>query len=188
MYMAPEVVKGETQGRENAMDIWSLGCVILECAKGTRPWHNLDNEWAIMFHIGMAKQTPALPDESQLSPLGIDFIRQCLTIDPEKRPSAVELRQHAWIQALVEELNAANEEEEEAQRLKDEEEAAQEALVDNSRLSVPSHGPRRSSFSLPSVPGVPDHSHPRHEALVADVQYRREGEQIKAMLEPDDGL
>ena len=190
MYMAPEVVKGETQGRENAMDIWSLGCVILECAKGTRPWHNLDNEWAIMFHIGMAKQTPALPDESQLSPLGIDFIRQCLTIDPEKRPSAVELRQHAWIQALVEELNAANEEEEEAQRLMDEEESTDHALVDDARLSVPSgtHGPRRSSFSLSSVPGAPDHSHPRYEALVADVQYRREGEQIKAMLEPDDGL
>ncbi len=72
----------------------------------------------------------------------------------------------------------------------DEEESTDHALVDDARLSVPSgtHGPRRSSFSLSSVPGAPDHSHPRYESLVADVQYRREGEQIKAMLEPDDAL
>lgn len=185
MYMAPEVVKGETEGHESAMDIWSLGCVILECAKGTRPWHNLDNEWAIMFHIGMAQQTPALPDESQLSPLGIDFIRQCLTIDSVKRPSAVELRQHAWIQALVDELNAANEAEEEALA---EQEQEEEGAADDS-LHVPGSGgvigPRRSSFTPANAPGYPDHRHPGHEALVADVQYRREGEQIKAMLEPD---
>ena len=80
MYMAPEVVRGETHGREGAADIWSLGCVVLECAKGTRPWSQLDNEWAIMFHIGMAQQCPALPDETQLSALGIDFIKQCLII------------------------------------------------------------------------------------------------------------
>lgn len=45
MYMSPEVIKGDQKGRRGAMDIWSLGCVILECATGHRPWSNLDNEW-----------------------------------------------------------------------------------------------------------------------------------------------
>lgn len=58
MYMSPEVIKGETRGRRGAMDVWSLGCVVLEFATGRRPWSQLDNEWAIMFHIGMAQQHP----------------------------------------------------------------------------------------------------------------------------------
>jgi mitogen-activated protein kinase kinase kinase len=45
MYMSPEVIKGEEFGRPGAMDIWSLGCVVLECVTGKRPWSNLDNEW-----------------------------------------------------------------------------------------------------------------------------------------------
>lgn len=111
MYMSPEVIKGESRGRRGAMDVWSLGCVVLECATGRRPWSQLDNEWAIMFHIGMAQQHPPLPEAGQLSELGIDFIRQCLIIDPYERPSAAEMREHPWIKNLVEELNAANEDE-----------------------------------------------------------------------------
>lgn len=111
MYMSPEVIKGESRGRRGAMDVWSLGCVVLEFATGRRPWSQLDNEWAIMFHIGMAQQHPPLPEPGQLSELGIEFIRSCLVIDPYDRPSAIELREHPWIQSLIEELNQANEEE-----------------------------------------------------------------------------
>ena len=45
MYMSPEVIRNDKQGRYGAMDIWSLGCVVLECATGQKPWCNLDNEW-----------------------------------------------------------------------------------------------------------------------------------------------
>lgn len=48
MYMSPEVIKGEEFGRPGAMDIWSLGCVVLECVTGKRPWSNLDNEWYVL--------------------------------------------------------------------------------------------------------------------------------------------
>lgn len=76
---------------------FSLGCVLLECSTGKRPWAGLDNEWAIMFHIGIAKEHPPLPDESQLSPEGIDFIRKCLNIDAALRPTAEELFDHSWL-------------------------------------------------------------------------------------------
>ena len=232
MYMSPEVIKGDHDGRLGAMDIWSLGCVILECATGSRPWAHLDNEWAIMFHIGMAQQHPPLPDESQLSPLGIDFIRQCLTIDPSTRPTAVEMRLHPWIRALVDELNADGELDAAAEPGAPEaaEEIAEAAVaaetdaghtdadqdappltpiarrvpepLDLERTPQATPIPPRASVSpavsagssdeeparsaaAKNVPGHPDHRHPGYEALIADKQYRREEEEIKAMLEPD---
>ena len=45
MYMSPEIIKNDKRGRRGAMDIWSLGCVVLEFATGKKPWSNLDNEW-----------------------------------------------------------------------------------------------------------------------------------------------
>lgn len=50
-----------------------------------------------MFHIGVATQHPPLPEPGQLSELGINFIKQCLTIDPTRRPSATELMNHPWM-------------------------------------------------------------------------------------------
>lgn len=63
-----------------------------------------------MFHIGVATQHPPLPEPGQLSSMGIDFIRQCLTIDGVKRPTAGELYDHPWILAFREELAAYEQE------------------------------------------------------------------------------
>lgn len=99
MYMSPEVIRGSSQGRHGAVDIWSLGCVILEMATGRRPWASLDNEWAIMYNIAQGNP-PQLPTKDQLSELGIDFLKKCFERDPAKRASAVELLQHPWIMSL----------------------------------------------------------------------------------------
>lgn len=99
MYMSPEVIKGENPGRAGAVDVWSLGCVILEMATGRRPWASLDNEWAIMYNIAQGNP-PQLPSPDQLSPEGIDFLKKCFIRDPKKRASAAELLQHEWIMAI----------------------------------------------------------------------------------------
>ncbi|CZT09000.1 related to MAP kinase kinase kinase Wis4 [Rhynchosporium agropyri] len=99
MYMSPEVIKGENPGRAGAVDVWSLGCVILEMATGRRPWASLDNEWAIMYNIAQGNP-PQLPAMDQLSPEGIDFLKRCFVRDPKKRASAAELLQHEWIMAI----------------------------------------------------------------------------------------
>ncbi|KAI1243866.1 hypothetical protein MGN70_013733 [Eutypa lata] len=99
MYMSPEVIKGENPGRAGAVDVWSLGCVILEMATGRRPWSNLDNEWAIMYNIAQGNP-PQLPSLDQLSPQGIDFLQRCFARNPKERASAVELLQHEWIMAI----------------------------------------------------------------------------------------
>ncbi|KAK3330196.1 hypothetical protein B0H66DRAFT_49970 [Apodospora peruviana] len=99
MYMSPEVIKGENPGHFGAVDIWSLGCVILEMATGRRPWANLDNEWAIMYNIAQGNP-PQLPTADQLSPQGIDFLKRCFVRDSKKRATAVELLQHEWIMTI----------------------------------------------------------------------------------------
>ncbi|KAF2002782.1 MAP kinase [Amniculicola lignicola CBS 123094] len=104
MYMSPEVIRGDHMGRHGAVDIWSLGCVILEMATGRRPWASLDNEWAIMYNIAQGNP-PQLPTREQLSDQGIDFLDRCFERDPSKRASAVELLQHDWIMTLRAQLS-----------------------------------------------------------------------------------
>ncbi|KAI9844423.1 MAG: Suppressor of Sensor Kinase (SLN1) [Sclerophora amabilis] len=99
MYMSPEVIKGHIDGRHGAVDVWSLGCVVLEMATGRRPWASLDNEWAIMYNIAQGNP-PQMPTGEQLSELGIDFVKKCFDRDPSKRSSAPELLQHEWIMTI----------------------------------------------------------------------------------------
>ncbi|KAF4547520.1 MAP kinase kinase kinase wis4-like protein [Elsinoe fawcettii] len=106
MYMSPEVIKGGNNAgsRHGAVDIWSLGCVILEMATGRRPWASLDNEWAIMYNIAQGNP-PQLPSQDQLSEQGLDFIKRCFERDPAKRPSATEMLGHEWIMQLRSQLS-----------------------------------------------------------------------------------
>jgi mitogen-activated protein kinase kinase kinase len=96
MYMSPEVITGQDPGRQGSIDIWSTGCCVLEMATGRRPWANLDNEWAIMYHIA-AGHLPQLPSADQLSEDGRKFLLRTLERDPNKRPSAMELLNDPWI-------------------------------------------------------------------------------------------
>ncbi|XP_020587613.1 mitogen-activated protein kinase kinase kinase YODA isoform X2 [Phalaenopsis equestris] len=92
-WMAPEVIKN-MNGCNLAVDIWSLGCTVLEMATSKPPWSQYEGI-AAMFKIGNSKELPTIPDH--LSEEGKDFIRQCLQRDPSKRPSAAELLQHPFI-------------------------------------------------------------------------------------------
>ncbi|MCJ1356327.1 MAG: Suppressor of Sensor Kinase (SLN1) [Icmadophila ericetorum] len=99
MYMSPEVIKGQNDGRQGAVDVWSLGCVILEMVTGRRPWASLDNEWAIMYNIAQGNP-PQLPSKDQFSAEGINFLKRCFLRDPNKRATAAELLQHDWIMMI----------------------------------------------------------------------------------------
>jgi len=51
--MAPEVIHNSRRGYSAKVDIWSLGCVVLEMFAGRRPW---DTEQAVqaMFKVRRA--------------------------------------------------------------------------------------------------------------------------------------
>lgn len=97
MYMAPESITGSaSKGKFGADDVWSLGCVVLEMITGRRPWSNLDNEWAIMYHVA-AGHLPQQPAADEVSAAGRHFLSKCLVQSPSKRSTAVELLVDPWI-------------------------------------------------------------------------------------------
>ncbi|KAH9603504.1 hypothetical protein KSS87_010020 [Heliosperma pusillum] len=92
-WMAPEVIKN-TGGNSLAVDIWSLGCTVLEMATTKPPWSQYEGV-AAMFKIGNSKELPAIPDH--LSEEGKDFVKLCLRRNPRDRPSAAELLEHQFV-------------------------------------------------------------------------------------------
>jgi mitogen-activated protein kinase kinase kinase len=48
-WMAPEVIHSQ-EGYSAKIDIWSLGCVVLEMFAGKRPWSN-DEAFVAMFKV-----------------------------------------------------------------------------------------------------------------------------------------
>lgn len=95
LWTAPEVVRDGQYDRK--VDIWSLGCVMIEMATAKLPWHecNFENPFQSLFHIGNSDATPNIPDH--LSIPCKDFVRQCLTRNPAKRPDAEELLRHEFL-------------------------------------------------------------------------------------------
>ncbi|XP_078441808.1 protein kinase superfamily protein isoform X2 [Wolffia australiana] len=92
-WMAPEVIKN-SNGCNLAVDIWSLGCTVLEMATSKPPWSQYEGI-AAMFKIGNSKELPVIPDH--LSDEGKDFVRQCLQRNPSNRPTAVQLLAHPFV-------------------------------------------------------------------------------------------
>ena len=49
-WMAPEVIQSRKEGYSAKIDIWSLGCVVLEMFAGKRPW-STDEAIGAMFKV-----------------------------------------------------------------------------------------------------------------------------------------
>jgi serine/threonine protein kinase len=99
-WMAPEVASAK--GYSAKVDIWSLGCLVLEMLTGTQPWNGVKGN--IMLLLGQGN-TPPVPDD--LSPLAKDILEKCFRMyvhlvyifnvrDPEARPTASELLKHPF--------------------------------------------------------------------------------------------
>ncbi|KAJ6820916.1 putative mitogen-activated protein kinase kinase kinase YODA isoform X1 [Iris pallida] len=92
-WMAPEVIMNGN-GYNLSVDIWSLGCTILEMATSKPPWSQFEGVAAI-FKIGNSKDTPDIPDN--LSSDGKSFLKLCLQRDPSARPTASQLLNHPFV-------------------------------------------------------------------------------------------
>jgi mitogen-activated protein kinase kinase kinase len=80
-WMAPEVVRSQGQGYSAKVDIWSLGCVVLEMFAGRRPWENQEAT-AAMYKLGILNQAPPIPDDVSLhaGPAALSFMWDCFTV------------------------------------------------------------------------------------------------------------
>ncbi|CAL9059966.1 mitogen-activated protein kinase kinase kinase 5 isoform X1 [Musa acuminata AAA Group] len=94
-WMAPEVVQATMNkdvGYDFAVDIWSLGCTIIEMFTGKQPWNGLEGA-AAMFKV--LHKDPPIPES--LSNDGKDFLRCCFHRNPTDRPAANMLLEHPFI-------------------------------------------------------------------------------------------
>lgn len=84
-------------GYNEKVDVWSLGCCVIEMSSGKDPWS--ERGWThpnqAVLVIGGTKELPRIPEG--LSEEGKDFVRACLTRDPAKRPSMAELLKHPFV-------------------------------------------------------------------------------------------
>lgn len=97
-WMAPEVVHSiKGQGYSAKVDIWSLGCVVLEMWAGRRPWGDME-ALAAMFQLANTRAAPPVPDDVTLSSTADDFLnKRCFAPNPRDRPTASELLHHPFI-------------------------------------------------------------------------------------------
>lgn len=93
-WMAPEVIMSSNTGYEYAVDIWSLGCTVIEMVTGKPPWCDLEAA-AAMFKV---TKVGAPPIPKSLSPDGQNFLRLCLQRNPADRPTAAALLEHPFVQ------------------------------------------------------------------------------------------
>jgi mitogen-activated protein kinase kinase kinase len=95
-WMAPEVVRTQKEGYNFKIDIWSVGCVVLEMWAGMRPWMG-EETVAVMYKLFQSKLPPPVPDDIILGEDAHDFRQKCFAINPEERPTATELRKHPYL-------------------------------------------------------------------------------------------
>ncbi|KAJ5093049.1 hypothetical protein N7456_008910 [Penicillium angulare] len=88
-WMAPEVIQSQGQGYSAKVDIWSLGCVVLEMFAGRRPWSKEEAIGAI-FKLGSLGQAPPIPDDvsKTASIAALSFMYDCFTVNSAERPTA----------------------------------------------------------------------------------------------------
>lgn len=89
-YCAPEVIN--TEEYNCSVDIWSLGCLIIELVSGKPPY---DDQNSIQCLMKMASEVPPIPKD--ISDECYDFIDLCLNPRKELRPSADILLQHEFL-------------------------------------------------------------------------------------------
>jgi len=94
LWMAPEVIRQDKYGKK--VDIWSLGCTIIEIINGANPWKNIniENDGQALYKIGLSNEIPEIP--LNLSEKLTNLIECCLKRDINKRYSVEDLLRHPF--------------------------------------------------------------------------------------------
>ncbi|KAJ0239060.1 Mitogen-activated protein kinase kinase kinase 5 [Hirschfeldia incana] len=107
-WMAPELMQAVMQKDSNpdlafAVDIWSLGCTIIEMLTGKPPWSEFEGA-AAMFKV--MRDSPPVPES--MSPEGKEFLRLCFQRNPAERPTASMLLEHRFLKNSLQSTSPRN--------------------------------------------------------------------------------
>lgn len=77
-WMPPEVIHSQGRGYTETVDIWSLGCVVLEMFTGRRPWGN-EEAGGVTYKLCILNEMPPIPDHvtNTISPAALAFMYDC---------------------------------------------------------------------------------------------------------------
>jgi 5'-AMP-activated protein kinase catalytic alpha subunit len=89
-YAAPEVVSGELYAGQE-VDIWSCGVILYALLTGTLPFDD-DNVQILFKKI----RSGIFPIPDYLNPSVVDLLQKMLTVDPVRRATVKEIREHEW--------------------------------------------------------------------------------------------
>jgi len=90
-WMAPEIfTRNKYDGKA---DIWSLGITCMEMAEGTVPFSHLPPLKAV---TEIPRSNPSLSEE-KFSKKFVEFVKLCLTKEPEERPGLKEMLKHPFV-------------------------------------------------------------------------------------------
>ena len=93
-YMSPESI--EYGIIDTPLDIWSLGCIVIEMITGHVAWENIPDPKALMRKLIIDKAVPKIPDE--VSDCCKDFLNRCFLRDTRDRWTAEKLLTHPFVQ------------------------------------------------------------------------------------------
>ncbi|XP_023637062.1 mitogen-activated protein kinase kinase kinase 5 isoform X1 [Capsella rubella] len=141
-WMAPELMQAVMQKDSNpdlafAVDIWSLGCTIIEMFTGKPPWSEFEGA-AAMFKV--MRDSPQIPES--MSAEGKDFLRLCFQRNPAERPTASMLLEHRFLKNALQPTSPNNN--------NDVSNCSQ--LVNGMNITEPSSRREKPNFKLDQVP------------------------------------
>lgn len=99
-FMAPELFERERStsiGLE--VDIWALGCVLIELFSGKRPWDYISSSEASCIFYEIFKRKPVPIPENMPSEVR-ELTERCCQYQPQRRPSATEVLQQLELASL----------------------------------------------------------------------------------------
>jgi len=92
-WMAPELI--QEYSYDGKVDVWSLGITAIELAEMDPPYAEI-RPMRVLFKIPTAPP-PTLKEKDKWSSNFHDFIKQCLTKDPQLRPNSSALLEHPFV-------------------------------------------------------------------------------------------
>lgn len=93
-YMSPELLQKENNGHSFEVDIWAIGVSAFLLLTGQYPFGGFENDF---IYEKVKNCDYNFPQNVQLSPEAKSFIDSIFTVDPNRRPKAIDLLKHPFM-------------------------------------------------------------------------------------------